>query len=459
MVYSQVMLAKRTTAYLRLASTSIAVGLAVAIAVKLFKGMVHQVSAIFYGGTGFAAPDLINHSYIAEHPYILGLPAVGGLIVGLFLQKTQQKYGVPETIASAVKKDGVIPSNAGPHTAVANSLSLGSGTSAGSEGPLVQVGSAIGSAIGKVCGLSGRSRVSILAAGGAASFAVLFGAPLAGMFFAMEVILRAFRLRDVVWLAIAAFTAVVSSGGLGGQVLSTNAPSWDNIATANLIIPAVALAAACALAGSAFVRITHFVTRRTQRLEVPLWFCTAIGGLLVGAIAWFFPQVLGIGEATLGTLLASENTSGLLLLIGLALAKIVATGITLGSGVPGGCLFPSLFIGAATGSALGEGLHTVLPNVSTIFALVGAASVLAVVVRAPLAAILLVISVAPSIPLAAITIVTVVAAMGISRCLGGISMYDPALAAQAVAYGSAYARPRLFIRRAVRYPKIVSTED
>lgn len=422
--------------YLWLLLVCVTVGLGVAVAVKLFKEMVRLVSTTLYGGTGFAAPDLINHSYIAEHPYILGLPAVGGLAAGFFVHKTRQKYGVPETIASVVNKSGVIPGHAGPHTAAVNSLSLGSGTSAGSEGPLVQIGSAIGSFFGRISGLSGKARIPTLAAGGAASFAVLFGAPLAGIFFAMEVILRTFRAKDVVPLAAAAFSAVAASHIFGMKALSANALPPD--ITVRLIIPAAALALACALAGVAFVRLTHAVTRHTQKLKAPVWLCTTAGGLLVGFVAWFFPQVLGIGEATLGSFLTGESSLGFLMLAGLALAKITATGITLGSGIPGGCLFPSLFIGAAVGTALAEGLQTVLPGISAAFALIGAASVLAVVVRAPLAGILLVASAMPSLPLVVVSTVIVVSAMGISRRIGGISMYGPALAAQDVPYRSAY---------------------
>lgn len=455
----QVTLTKRTAIrYLWLLLVSFTVGLAVAFAVALFKEMVHLVSTALYGNTGFAAPDLITHSYLSGHPYILGLPAAGGLAVGFFIHKTRQKYGVPETVASAANKGGAIPAHAGLHTTMANSLSLGSGASAGSEGPLVQIGSAVGSLLGGIARLSKRNRTSALAAGGAASFAVLFGAPLAGMCFAMEVILRNFRLKDVAPLAIAAFTAVVASNILGVTVLHANVTPPDAIATMKLIAPAVVLAFICALAGVSFVRLTHIVTRYTQRRKAPVWFCTTVGGVCVGVIAWFFPQVLGIGGSTLGTLLAEQNSLGLLLLTGLVFAKIIATGITLGSGIPGGCLFPSLFIGATAGAAVGEGLQAVLPGTSATFALVGAASVLAVVVRAPLAGISLVISVIPSFSLGIITAVTAIAAMGISRRLGGISMYSPALAAQGVPHRSAYAHLGPLLRKIGKYPRMMASE-
>lgn len=451
---------RKAARYLWLLLVSAAVGTVVALAVKLFKMMVHMVSAVFYGNAGFGAPDLISHAYIAEHPYILGLPAVGGLLVGLFVHKTRRKYGVPETIASAANKGGAIPGHAGPHTAAANSLSLGSGASAGSEGPLVQIGSAVGSLLGKMGGLSKTSRVSALAAGGAASFAVLFGAPLAGMFFAMEVILRAFRPRDIAPLATAALAAVAISTVLGAKTLSVAVPPPDSMTAARLLLPAAVLALACALAGVAFVRLAHTVARHTQERKLPVWLSAAAGGISVGIIAWFFPQVLGIGEATLGTLLAGESTLGLLMLAGLVIAKITATGITLGSGIPGGCLFPSLFIGAATGATLGEGLAGVLPGMPATLALVGAASVLAVVVRAPLAGILLVASIVPSPPLVVISSIAVVVAMGISQRLGGVSMYAPALAAQGVSRRSAYAGFAPYLRKLVaKRPKIAATEE
>lgn len=451
---------RKAARYLWLLLVSTAVGLVVSLAVKLFKMMIHTVSTAFYGNTGFGAPDLINHAYIAEHPYVLGLPAIGGLLVGLFVHKTRRKYGVPETIASAANKGGAIPGHAGPHTAAANSLSLGSGASAGSEGPLVQIGSAVGSLLGKVGGLSKTARVSALAAGGAASFAVLFGAPLAGMFFAMEVILRAFRLRDIAPLAVAAFAAVAASKLLGVESLGVTVLPPDGITATKLLLPTVILSLMCALGGMAFVRLAHAVARHMQTRKLPVWLSAAAGGMSVGIIAWFFPQVLGIGEATLGTLLAGESTLGLLMLAGLVIAKITATGITLGSGIPGGCLFPSLFIGAATGATLGEGLAGVLPGMPATLALVGAASVLAVVVRAPLAGILLVASIVPSPLLAIVTAIAVVAAMEVSRRLGAVSMYAPALAAQGVARHSAYAKIKPYIRRLrTKYPKTMAAGE
>ncbi len=300
--------------------------------------------------------------------------------------------GVPEAAEALAIRSGYIPSRAAPLKIVTTALTIGTGGSAGREGPIVQIGGSIGSSIARHTGL-GEDRVrSLVAAGAGAAIGASFNAPIAGMLFAMEVILGNFAIRHLNAVILASVTAAVTTRSIVGEDLILRAFPHRVRDPRELLLYA-ALGVLAALVGWLFLKLTD----RVESLQVSSvnWMRPLLWGLAVGAIAWAEPEVLGTGQEFVGSLLnlvsAESVVWGTLLLIGGA--KLIATALTLGSGGSGGAFMPSLFVGAVLGAAFTD-LVAPVWSFSVLepggFAVVGMAATFAAVARAPLTSILIV---------------------------------------------------------------------
>lgn len=365
------------------------------------------------------------------------LPALGGLLAGLlavFYAPEVRGAGVSEVIRAIVTRRGVIRPRVMWAKALASGITLGSGGSGGSEGPIVQIGAALGSGVGQIFKLSESNLKTLIACGASAGIAAIFNAPIAGVMFALEVILGDF--------AISAFAPVVLSAVLSAVVVHTY---WGDFAV--FTVPDyrfvdgselgwyLVLAALAGIVGVIFIRtlygVDHFFEHRLT--GVPAWGRPALGGVLVGGIGLVFPEVMGVGYHTIGEALQGD----LLLQTALVflLFKIITTSLTLGSGGSGGFFAPSLFIGAALGEAFGLFAQSYLPGVVSppgVFALVGMGAFVAGTTHAPLTATLIIFEMTGSyhiiLPLMFTTILAVVVARSIER----ESIYSLKLARQGV---------------------------
>jgi CIC family chloride channel protein len=340
-----------------------------------------------------------NWSYtldlVASHPWwmILLIPAVGGLIVGpiiYFLAPEAKGHGVPEVMEAVAMHSGAMRPRLVLVKALASGVTIGTGGSVGREGPIVQIGSAIGSMIGQWLRVSGARLRTLAACGAAAGIAATFNAPIAGALFAVEVILGDFGVTQFSPIVISSVMATVVSRHFLGDFPAFEVPPHELISAWELIIYGLlgVVAAAVALA---FIRLLYGAEDLFERLPMRAWIQPAIGGLLIGLMAIGFPEILGVGyEATNAALWGRLGLGALALLIPL---KLLATSITIGSGGSGGVFAPSLFLGAMTGGLVGKVANLWFPAVTGShggYALVGMGAVVAGATHAPITAILII---------------------------------------------------------------------
>jgi len=307
--------------------------------------------------------------------------------------------GVPDVIAALGVRDGRIRGRVIPAKIVATALTLGGGGSGGREGPIVQIGAAVGSVISRFFHLGPDQIRSLVAAGAGAGIGASFNAPIAGMLFAMEVILGSFAVRHLSAIVIASVVAAITSRSIVGEELTIRAASYTLEDPRQLLV-FVLLSAVAAFAGLGLLRGVDLLDRWGRgRPSLKAWRPLSFG-LVVGAIGLVEPDVLGTGQGFLSRILVESDLverAGIggtvwWALILLAFAKLVATAFTTTSGASGGAFLPSLFIGASLGAGLGRlvepfwGFGSLKPGS---LALVGMATVIAAVARAPLTAMMI----------------------------------------------------------------------
>lgn len=325
--------------------------------------------------------------------WIVLVPAAGGLVVGPlvhFFAREAKGHGVPEVMEAVALRSGFIRPRLVVVKSLASAVTIGTGGSVGREGPIVQIGSALGSTIGQWLSISGRRLRTLVGCGAAAGIAATFNAPVAGALFAVEIILGDFGVSQFSPIVISSVVATVVSRRFLGDFPAFTVPPYAMVSAWELLTYLV-LGIVVALVAVTFVDLLTRLEDLFERLPVPPWLRTAIGGLAVGSIAVAFPQILGVGYETIGGALGGGLTVGLLLaLVGL---KLLATCITLAAGGSGGIFAPSLFLGAMTGGLFGTIVHDLFPSVtaySGAYALVGMGALVAAATHAPITAILII---------------------------------------------------------------------
>jgi H+/Cl- antiporter ClcA/CBS domain-containing protein len=330
------------------------------------------------------------------------VPTLGGIIVGLMRWRWQTfGPGISSLIAASRGTQEISPIR--PVTKmVAASVSLGSGASLGPEGPSVEIGANLGMLLGQALRVSQERQQVLLGAGAAAGLAAGFNAPIAGVFFALEVVLGktfATSAASVVLLA-AVVAALIAQIGLGGQP-AFNLPAYEVRSLLELPLY-IGLGLFASLVAMAYTNTIQFMQQVFQgevqgffwMQRLPRELHPVMGGLCVGVVALQLPQILGVGYETVEAILRDVKFS-LPLLITLLGMKLALTAISLGSGLVGGIFAPAMYLGAALGAAYGKALPLVLPMFAVhiaappAYAMVGMAAVLAASARAPLTAILL----------------------------------------------------------------------
>ena len=324
---------------------------------------------------------------------IIGVPVTGGLIVGQLLRllPTRQTRGVADVIEASTLRNGAMNLKEGLISASATVISLGSGASMGREGPVVHLGATLASYLTKTLQLNPAVSRTLLGCGVAAAVAASFNAPIAGVFFALEVVIGHYALHAFAPIVIAAIAGtLVSRGHLG------NFPNFqitDHIINSYWEFPAFfLLGIAAALVSMTFMAGMNWADRFHGKIKIiPFWLMPGIAGLLVGSIALVYPEILSVGyEATTTALNGGYSLS---LLLALLVAKIIATIISFGGRFGGGVFSPSLFIGAMTGGAFGLIAGSIFPTLVSspgLYAVVGMGAVASAVLGAPISTMLIV---------------------------------------------------------------------
>ncbi len=324
---------------------------------------------------------------------LIFIPAIGGLIVGPMVYRIATEargHGVPEVMEAVAVHGGVIRPRVVLIKALASAVCIGTGGSTGREGPIVQIGSALGSSIGQGLKVSARRLRTMVGCGAAAGIAGAFNAPIAGALFAVEIILGDFGVPQFSPIVISSVVATVVSRYFLGDMPAFIVPRYELVSGFELI-PYALLGLVAAFVGVGFTTLLYRVEDVFDSLRVPDIIKPAIGGLIVGILALGFPHILGVGYETIDMALAGKGVWYLLL--ALILLKLFATSVTLGSGGSGGIFAPSLFLGAMTGGLLGTLVHHLLPSVTAgpgAYALVGMGAVVAATTHAPLTAMIII---------------------------------------------------------------------
>jgi CIC family chloride channel protein len=380
----------RLEEHLTLYLLAIAVGILGGYGAILFRLLIKVSQFIFYQDS----KDFLSFAHKIPFYLKVLIPALGGLVVGLIVRWGPEKtrgHGVPELIEAVVIRGGRISWRMATARVSAAAVTIGAGGSVGREGPIIHIGSFLGSAVAQVLRL-GRDRERILVScGAAAGISATFNAPIAGMLFAVEVLLGDFSLGTFSPIVLASVTAAVISGFHLGSFPAFVIPSFQIGSLWEYgLYPLLGML--CGLAAVGFTTTLYLCEDRFNDLPLPAWVKPALGGMLLGSMLLVVPQVFGVGYGAVN--LALLNKMSLTLMGALILAKIVATSISLGSGSTGGILAPSIFIGAMTGGTFGLLVAQVLPLAQPLsassYALVGMGALVAGSIHAPVTAILLI---------------------------------------------------------------------
>ena len=363
-------------------------------------------------------PTLTTRFWNVAAPGIILAPVLGGLLVGPVIYRWAREakgHGVPEVMAAILTRGGYIRPRVVVVKAFASAVTIGSGGSVGREGPIVQIGSSIGSTAGFLLNVSPRMMRTFVACGAAGGIAATFNAPIAGTLFAVEVILGDFGFIQLAPIVTSSVIATVISRGVHGNFASFSVPPYELVNPVELLLY-VGLGLLCGVAAVFFIRSEDVLDAFVEK-HVPLHpaLQPALGGLIIGCIGLAFPQIFGVGYETID--LALHGKIPLLMLLVLAVMKAFATSITLAFGGSGGVFAPSLFMGAMWGGAVGR-LASVLPSgmvaSSGAYALVGMAAMVGAATQAPITAIVIIFELTNDykiiLPLMISTIVAVLAA-------------------------------------------------
>ena len=356
----------------------------------VFRLLIRFFQSIFFG-TG----DINILDHLMGLPWYAKLipPIIGGAIVGpivYFLAKETRGSGVPDVMQAVALRGGIIRKRVAFMKILASSICIGSGGSAGREGPILQIGAAIGSTVGQVAKLSEEKMRTLVGCGAAAGIAATFNAPLAGVMFALEIILGNYGIAAFSPIIVSSVTATAVSRMYLGSYPAFFVPQYTLVSSWEFPLYML-LGVIAGVVGVLYTTLLYKTEDLFDYIKVPEYSKAAIGGLLVGAIGIFIPHTLGVGYDAVGLALLEKLSWHMLL--ALVFVKIIATSITIGSRSSGGVIAPSIFIGAMTGGAFGYFVHSMFPAVtatSGAYCLVGMGAVLAAATHGPLHAMLII---------------------------------------------------------------------
>lgn len=369
-----------------LIAAGLIVGVGAGVGAVIFRWLIQWFTSLFFDVLRSALEPALGPAAVVP------LPALGGLIFGpliYFFAREAKGHGVPEVMLAVAQRGGRIRPAVAVIKAVASAVCIGSGGSVGREGPIVQIGSALGSTLGQVLRMSDDRMRTLVACGAAAGIAATFNAPIAGVFFALEVILGEFTTRAFGIVVISSVTASVIGRAAFGNVASFPVPGYELVNTGEFALYAL-LAIIAGATGVAFTRTLYAFEDGFDAVPMPEFLKPVPGGLMLGLLGLFLPQVFGVGYPAMSQALNGEFALGLLVV--LVLAKIVAVSLTIGSGGSGGVFAPSLFIGAMLGTAFGTAANALFPGSvapAGAYGLVGMAAVFSGAARAPITAVII----------------------------------------------------------------------
>jgi CIC family chloride channel protein len=374
---------------------AILVGLGAGLGAVAFRYLIYSFTWLAtghdeFGQQGWVASDHLPWLGVG---FFVVIPVIGGLLYGPLISRFAREargHGVPEVMIAVAENGGRIRPQVTLVKAIASALCIGTGGSVGREGPIVQIGAALASSFGQWVRMPENRLRVLVACGAAGGISATFNAPITGVFFAVELILRELSVEAIFTIMLSAMVAdVISRVFFGSAPFLTQLPAGielDHIA--NYLLVAL-LAAIAGLIGVIFTKVLYTTEDLCDRVwrQRPDWARPAVGGIVLGLLLLAVPQLYGVGYPVMYAAFAGHYA--LWFLVILAAGKMLACGLTIGIGGSGGVFAPTLFVGATSGMAFGLVVHQLIgPAVGepALYAIVGMGAVFASAARAPLTA-------------------------------------------------------------------------
>jgi CIC family chloride channel protein len=355
------------------------------------------------------------------------LPAAGGLIAGFLLliarRHTDKNTHIDYMEAVAIG-DGIVPVRLSFWRSVSSLFTIASGGSIGREGPMVQLAALAGSLIGRWVHFDPARLRLLVACGAAAGITSAYSAPIAGAFFVTEIVLGSIAMESFGPVVVAAVVANITMREFTHYQPPYEMPAFPPVAGLEVLL-FVALGVLCGAAAPQFLRMLDVSKASFRKLPLPLPVRLALGGLVVGILSVWSPEVWGNGYSVVNSILHSPWTWTALVFV--LVFKLVATAATAGSGAVGGIFTPTLFVGAVVGSLFGQGMHALWPHATSApyaYAMVGMGAFLAGATQAPLMAILMIFEMTLSYQVVLPLMLSCVVAYFVARAIGKTSMYE-----------------------------------
>jgi CIC family chloride channel protein len=429
----------RRLGLLPLSLLALVVGVITGLGAVVFRGLIGLVHNVFFlGHFSFAYDSSLFTPFDPWGPAIILVPVIGGIgvtwIVSNFAPEAKG-HGVPEVMDAIYYQQGIIRPVVAVVKSIASALAIGTGAAVGREGPIIQIGAALGSTLGQLIRMQAGQRITLVAAGAGAGIAATFNTPIGGVLFATELMLPEVSVNTFLPVAVATGTATFI-----GRLFFGAQPAFD--VPANLTAIPVGLGAALTLvlyavlgaltgvAAAGFIRGLHWIEDGFDLIP-GRYFRHIVGMLLVGILMYVLwvkaghYYVEGVGYASIQAMLHGDITGAGFLLI-LVLSKLLATSVSLGSGSSGGIFSPSLFMGAALGAGFASIVQTVFPGAPVsvpAFAMVGMGAMVGGGTGAAMTAVTMIFEMTRDYQIVLPMILAVAMALGVRRMLSNENIY------------------------------------
>lgn len=422
--------------WLGLVALALVVGVGGGFGAVGFRWLVYSVTWVATGREQFGAQGRVASAHLPWLGvwFLLLIPVVGGLLYGPLIYRFAREargHGVPEVMVAVAENGGRIRPQVAAVKALASALCIGFGGSVGREGPIVQIGSALASSLGQVVRVP-KARLRILVAcGAAAGISATFNAPITGVFFGLEVILREFSVDAAVALILSSVMSdVIGRAFFGSGPVFSQMPHDLVLGHDGNYLLVALLGLASALIGVGFKTVLYRMEDACDALwkDRPEWLRPAVGGIVLGAVLLALPQLYGVGYPVMTKAVAGQYA--LWFLVILVVGKMVAASLTIGIGGSGGVFAPSLFIGATAGTAFGViAQHLFGPSAGSpaVYGVIAMGAVFAGATQAPLTSVASVIEMTGNFTLSLPVMLAVGIAVGVSKRLTYGTIYTTKL--------------------------------
>jgi chloride channel protein, CIC family len=421
----------------QLSLLALGLGVITGFGAVLFRGLIGLIHNVLFAGHAVVHYDA--NLFTPPAPWgawVILIPVLGAIGVTFLVTKFAPEakgHGVPEVMDAIYYKGGAIRPIVALVKSLASAIAIGSGASVGREGPIIQIGSAIGSTFGQIIRMPAGQRIALVAAGAGAGIAATFNTPIGGVLFAIELMMPEVSVETFLPVAIATGTATFVGRWFFGDAPAFNVPALQAIAVDSsallvLVLFAV-LGALTGVAAAGFIRGLHLAEDLFDRIE-SRYLRHMLGMLVVGVLMYCLFRTLGqyyvdgVGYATVQAVLAGQISTFWLLGL-LAVCKLLATSLSLGSGSSGGIFSPSLFMGATLGGSFAALLNAILPIQLSVpaFAMVGMGAMVGGATGAVMTAVTMIFEMTLDYSIVMPMIVAIAMSMGVRRMLCRETIY------------------------------------